>query len=426
MSKLGFVKFLRIISTEKFLIFIDQSLFALFNFGSIFVLSKLASVTVFSSFVLFQSNIFFLYIFCTFFLSSPILVLFPKKWKDKETYLKVLFWTNILINLIFSTLLFYFLKKQGINVNYIYIYLIPMLMSLFELFKKYMFSSFKVDFKHAVVSSILLNSLFFLSVVYFKNELSLSTILTLYSLAYLLANLYLLIVFLFLRIVRLSFLFPTFKTEDQFVQILAHHFVYSKWIILGGIAFWGYTQGLFIYSKILGVSDLGIGKIRTIQNLLGIVNIFIVSVENFYTPFFSKFITGKSDSEVHQLVKSIYIKHSLKVFGIIVLVFVFAIVFYQLLYYEKYGEAFLIILLFTLSQLVLFMLRPLIISLKSIEITQPFFLAHLISVLVMLSLGYFLISSYEYYGMAVTFVGSNVVFTGLVIYFYWKKVLTAY
>lgn len=353
-----------------------------------------------------------------------MLVLFPKKWKDKDAYLKVLFWTNILINLVFSTVVFYLLNRQGVIIDYKYVFLIPMLMSMFELFKKYMFSSFKIKLGHAVFSSILLNVSFFLSVIYFSDRLTLSLILFLYSTAYFLANIYLFSVFLVKKIVRFSFLTPIFKKDNQFLEILEHHFIYSKWIILGGIAFWGYTQGLFIYSKILGVSDLGIGKIRTIQNLLGIVSIFIISVENFYTPFFSKFIVEKNDSEIHNLVKSLYAKHSAKVLGIIILVFVFAIVFYQLLYFEKYGSALLIIVLFTLSQLVLFMLRPLIISLKSIEITHPFFLAHLASVAVMLGLGYFIITDYEYYGMAITFVASNFVFTGVVIYFYWRKVIT--
>jgi len=426
MNKLLLSKLLKNLSSEKFLIFTDQSLFALFNFGSIFVLSKLASISVFSSFVLFQSNIFFLYIFCTFFLSAPILVLFPKKWKERKAYLKVLVWTNILVNLVLSTVLFYLLNEQGVGVDYWYVFLIPTFMSMFELFKKYMFSSFKINLGHAVASSILLNTSFFLSVIYFREQLTLSLILTLYASAYLLANTYLFSVFVIKKTVGLSFLVPTFRKEDQFVEILEHHFIYSKWIILGGIAFWGYTQGLFIYSKILGVDDLGIGKIRTIQNLLGIVSIFIISVENFYTPYFSKFIFEKKDYEIHNLVKSLYVKHSVKVVGLIILVFVFAIVFYQLLYFDKYGSALWIITLFTLSQLVLFMLRPLIISLKSIEITHPFFWAHLASVIVMLGLGYFIIRDYEYYGMAVTFVASNIVFTGVVIYFYWRRVLTNY
>lgn len=424
MNKLSPTKLMRSLSSDKFLIFSDQSLFALFNFGSIFVLSKLAPISIFSSFVLFQSNIFFLYIFSTFFLSAPILVLFPKKWHNKNAYLKVLVWTNVFINLLLSTVLYYLINKQGVYVNYAYVFLIPTLMSLFELFKKYMFSSFKVKLKHAVISSIVLNGAFFLSVIYFSTELTLPLILTLYSLSYFISNSYLFLVFLQKKIVGISFVVPIFKRNDQFSQILKHHFIYSKWIIMGGIAFWGYTQGLFIYSKILGVSDLSIGKIRTIQNLLGIVSIFIITVENFYTPYFAKFIAKKDDAQIHNLVKSLYIKHSAKVLGIMVLVFVFAIVFYQLLYFDKYGPAFIIIILFTFSQLVLFMLRPLIISLKSIEITFPFFWAHAASVFTMLGLGYFIITDYQYYGMAITFLASNLVFTGLVAYFYWRMVFS--
>lgn len=416
-------KLLRKISSEKFLIFTDQSLFALFNFGSIFVLSKLASVSVFSSFVLFQSNIFFLYIFTTFFLSSPILVLFPKKWKEKKEYLKVLFWANVLINIVFSALIFFLLRKQGVFVDYLLVFFIPFLMSVFELFKKYMFSSFKIKLGHAVVSSIILNSIFFLSIIYYRSDLSLSLILLLYLTAYLFSNTYLFLVFVYKKVIGYSFLIPRFNKDDEISNILKHHYVYSKWIILGGIAFWGYTQGLFIYSKVLGTTDLGISKIRTIQNLLGIVNIFIISVENFYTPYFSKFISEKSSNQLPELVKSLYLKHSIKVMGIMVLVFVFALTFYHLLYVNKYGDGLLIISLFTISQLLLFMLRPLIISLKAIEITHPFFLAHLAAVIFMLGGGYIFITNYEYYGMAFTLLASNMIYALTIVYYFRRKVM---
>jgi hypothetical protein len=58
---------LKKIKGKKTTILFDQALFSLFNFGSIFVLSKVADVAVFSDFVFFQSNVFFLFIFCTFF-----------------------------------------------------------------------------------------------------------------------------------------------------------------------------------------------------------------------------------------------------------------------------------------------------------------------------------------------------------------------
>ncbi len=409
--------------SEKLYIFLDQALFAFFNFGSIFVLSKLASIPVFSSFVLFQSNIFFQFIFCTFFLSSPVLVLYSKKWKENPSYLKVLFWTNFGINIVLSAGIFIFLRNQGISTQYWLVFSIPMLMSLFDLFKKYIFSSLKIKLYHAVISSLLLNSIFFIGIVGFRDGLSLSAILGFYMFAFLVASIYLLIIFFIKRVVQVSFLFPFFSRNDAFMAILKHHYHYSKWIIMGGIAFWGYSQGIFIYSGFLGASDLEIGKIRTIQNLLGIVNIFIISVENFYTPVFAKNMIGKRDTEVHSFVKELYLKHFFKIVGVMLGVFIFAIVFYHLLYLEKYGDGLQIIILFTLLQLILFTLRPLIISLKSLEITYPFFWAHLWAVLVMLSVGYFFINRSGDFGMAMTYVLANVFFTVIVIYFYWYRVL---
>ena len=262
MYKLSRSKFIEQITTEKFFIFIDQVLFALFNFGSIFILSKLASVTIFSSFVLFQSNIFVLYIFCTFFLSAPVMVLYPKKWKDRqESYLKVLFWTNAVINVTFSIVLYYAFQRQGIVVWVGYIIGIPMLMSMFDLFKKYIFSCFRIKLYHAVISSTLLNITFFLSVIYFQDALTLSMILRLYLFTYLLANFYLLIVFSLKKIVNLNFMIPVFVNKSSDIrEILSHHFNYSRWIMLGGIAFWGYSQGIYIYSNILEVNSLALEK----------------------------------------------------------------------------------------------------------------------------------------------------------------------
>jgi O-antigen/teichoic acid export membrane protein len=423
MDKLSLGKLIKQATSEKFLIFIDQALFSLFNFGSIFVLSKLASVSVFSDFVVFQSNIFFLYIFCTFFLSGPVLVLYAKKWEnDKAAYLKVLFWANIIINTTFSILLYLLIIKQGIDVSFYYVLGIPLTMSMFDLFKKYIFSSSKIKLYHAGVSSILLNSIFFLSVIIFEEDLSLSLILFLYLFSYLVANAYLIFIFTIKSIVGFDFLIPSFLKKDNFLEILKHHYVYSRWIIFGGIAFWGYSQGLYIFSNMLNVSDFGISKIRTIQNLLGIVTIFHITVENFYTPYFSKFIVENSERDLHSLVLKLYKKNYGKVLAILTLVFVFAIVFYQLLYVEKYGDAVFIILLYTLSQLILFMVRPLIISLKSIEVTHPFFIAHLAAVIVMLVFGYFLINKFEYYGIAYTFVASTFIFNCIVIYYYYQKV----
>ncbi|OAB80226.1 hypothetical protein ULVI_05685 [Cochleicola gelatinilyticus] len=424
MIKTNILSFLKSLSSNKSLILFDQALFSLFNFTSIFLLSKLADVDVFGTFVVFQSYIFFSFIFSTFFLSAPILVLLAKNWKERQSvYVSTLLSTNFIISFIIALLCYFFMKQQGIEVAFIYALLVPLLMSAFDIIKKYFFSSFKIDLKHAVIASTLLNVSFFIPVLILRESLSLSVILSLYAIAYAIATSYLIFILIYYRVLDLEFF--NFSKERRIItsQIIHQHFNYSKWIILGGIAFWGYSQGLYIYAKALHVSDFGLSKVKTIQNILGIVNIFIISIENFYTPYFSNYIKNKPHQELRSLVKQLFQKNYLKILGLIIGVFIFAVVFYSLVYKIKYGAGFFIIVLFTITQLLLLAMRPYIISLKSVEVTYPFFIAHIIAVLTMLGAGYVLIDRFEYTGMAATFILCNIMYAIVIGYFYFRKVV---
>lgn len=414
---------IRQLKSNKAMILIDQALFAFFNFCVIFILSKFADIEVFSSFVLFQSTVFFLYVLCTFFLSSPMLVLYAKKWKNYDTqYLKTIAATNLIVNGAVSVGLYFILKKQGIFVHFGYVFLIPLLMSFFDIFKKFMLSNLRLSLVHCALATFMLNLFFFAPIFCFRNDLALSLILQIYLIAHIVATLYLLFVLIWFH----RHVFKTGVTAIAnrviYGEVLKHHFKYSKWIIVGGIAFWGYNQGIFIFSKFLGASDMAIGKLRTIQNLLGVTNILMVTIENFYTPTFSKFVVEKSKGELRQLVKSLYHRNYLKIALLTVVIFVFSGLLYQILYYEKYGGALWMVAIFTLTYMLLLTIRPMIIALKSIELTRPFFYAHSMAVIIMLLLGYLLITNYEYQGMAMVYILSNLFFTGIVFYFYNKKI----
>lgn len=407
----------------KLFIFLDQAFYALFNFGSIFLLSKLAKVEVFGSYVIFLTYINFVFIFSTFFLSAPILVLLSKKPKASHGfYLSSLLGTNVLANLFLSCICFYFMRLQGIEIGYWFILTIPFLMSLFDIFKKFLFSSFRITLKHTAISTILLNLVFFSGIVLSTKNLTIETILIFYMVAFLTGNFYLLSILFAKKVFHTKQQGSRSIVKTKYFNILKQHYHYSKWIILGGIAFWGYSQGLFIFSKSLTVSDFGISKVRTTQNILGIINIFIISVDNYYIPYFSKYLQENPEMGLHKLVQKIYKKNYKKVLLLIISAFVFALIIYQLLYKDKYGPGLSFIIIFTLVQLLLFFIRPLIISLKAKEVTYPFFFAHIGAVIAMLIFGYFAISTMGYNAMPLTFLISYLSFSLILIYFYYKKV----
>ena len=411
------------LAEPKLFIFLDQAFYALFNFGSIFLLSKLAAVEVFGAYVIFLTYINFVFIFSTFLLSAPILVLLSKKSKSAHGfYLSSLLGTNILVNLILSGICFYLMRIQGIEIGYWYILAVPFLMALFDIFKKFLFSSFRIKLKHATISTVLLNFIFFSGIFLILEKLTLANILIVYSIAFLIGNGYLLTILFKKKIFGENPLKNKSTAKTKYFSILKQHYHYSKWIILGGIAFWGYSQGLFIFSKSLQVSDFGISKVRTTQNILGIINIFIISVDNYYIPYFSKYLKENPDLGLNQLVQKIYANNYKKVLLLIFGAFLFALAAYQFLYEEKYGAGISFIIVFTLIQLLLFIIRPLIISLKAKEVTYPFFLAHIGAVIAMLIFGYFAIGTYGYNAMPLTFLVSYLSFSFILVYFYYRKV----
>src|SRR5690606_19858307 len=169
-----------------------------------------------------------------------------------------------------------------------------------------------------------------------------------------------------------------YKFNRQVIQV---HFKYSKWIILGGIAFWGYSQGVYILAKSCGISDFNIGKVRTIQNLLGVFNILLISLENHYTPIFANKATQTNLIGLTTIVIRIIKENYKKVLILFILSIPLGLLFYDMMYGEKYGNGTTIFLLFLLVQLFLIGIRPFSIALKSIENTVPFFVSHLIAVI---------------------------------------------
>ena len=270
---------------DKYLLFIDQALYALFNFGSIFILSKLVSIETFSTYIVVLSMLNFGFLFSTFFHSSPILVLLRKKWEDsKQLYLLTLLSSNFILCIFFSVMLFFVIDNQ---VSFYFVFLIPFFMSMYDILKKYSYSSNTMRLSHTIIASSILNITFFVLIFFNIERLSIENLFTILTLAFALSSIYLFVIIIFKE--RLIFGINNIQTKVV-IDILKSHLRYSKWIIIGGIAFWGYSQGIFIFAKYLNVSDFGISKVRTIQNILGIVNIIIISIENYYIPYFSTFI----------------------------------------------------------------------------------------------------------------------------------------
>jgi O-antigen/teichoic acid export membrane protein len=401
---------------NKYYIVIDQVLGSLLNFGSIFLLSKLASISIFAKFVLIYGYSNLIFILATYFVSAPILVFFPKKKPEESSpYLASLIALNILSSLLLSLIGFWVVQLQVGNISFWAFLGINFSMIVHDLFKKFIFAQNRMSFIFTVFSSILLVLTFFGLTFYKSDSLELNTILEIYTISFLVAS-----VIMLLFIGKNGFLnkrsfIPSLKNIKLIFVFFLEHYTYSKWIIMAGILFWGYSQGIFILGDILGVSELGISKTRTIQNLLGLFTILIMSMESYFLPSFSRQV-----DHLRLAVRGFYSKFTsplLIVFLLSIPVLYFA---YYFVYEEKYGSGIYIMGILLLSQAVVIFTKPLSIALKATEISYPLFIAHLMAILGLISLGSLFIYLWEDIGIAMTLFLAYFL-SNLVVLYYYKK-----
>ncbi|MFA7444436.1 MAG: hypothetical protein WCY89_00680 [Flavobacteriaceae bacterium] len=401
---------------NKYYVVTDQVLVSLLNFGSIILLSKLASISIFAKFVLTYGYSNLIFILATYFLSAPILVFFPKKNPtESSSYLASLMALNILSAIVLSFIGYWLVQLQVGNISFWAFLGINFSMIIHDLFKKFIFAQNRMSYIYTVFSSFILVLLFFGLILYKGNSLDLNTILWVYTLSFLVSS-----VIMLLFIGKNGFLnkrsfIPSIKNIKLIFVFFLEHYTYSKWIIMAGILFWGYSQGIFILGDILGVSELGISKTRTIQNLLGLFTILIMSMESYFLPSFSRRV-----SNLRIVVKEFYSKFTSPLIIIFLLSIPVLYFAYHFVYEEKYGNGIYIMGILLVSQIVVVFTKPLSIALKAKEISYPLFIAHLTAVLGLISLGSLFIYLWEDIGIALTLFLAYFL-SNLVVLYYYKK-----
>ncbi len=411
------------IKNQKFNALVEQGFISMLNFGAVFVLSKYLSISDFSQFIVIYSLVSFSYLLTTFFIASPVLIFLPKYWmENKKKYLFNLILLHIIIASIIVVLSFSIYGYFVANYLTLEVFAFAVLWSGYELFRKYVFASGAKIYGLSACSvalTLVFFILIFLSI--YNKELELSIVFRAYCIAYSVAILLFCIFFLGIRHKKSTVRKVTLESKSDMLQISTSHFEFSKWLILGGIAFWAYNQGYYVIAANF-LSDLELGKVRTIQNLLGLFSIFMVVFENYYTPKASDVYAKSGSEKLTAFVEGFYRKKYLRNILIYVLIVSLGVVAYNYIYREKYGNGNFILMVFAVMQLVLFLSRPLIIALRAKEITYPFTLSHFISAIFVVSFGLLLMYYYKDAGMAVGFLISSLLFLGVIYVYYRKKV----
>ncbi|WPY98256.1 hypothetical protein [Christiangramia sp. OXR-203] len=358
-----------LIST-KFGHLINQILYSAFSFGVSFIAARLLTVGLFGEFSYAISLFPLLGIVPLSFIHFPFMN-FYSKWGKKKNE----FYTG---NLIIATVLIFIISLFLIGIliltNTLKEYL-PLIFTYFFLYQIY-------DFQRKVnltISNILLLNI---------TELSRVTLLLVGLIILNYMNMFTLNFFLITLVLVLitSLLIPVcFSKKHEFnfeklafAKIYKESFQFGKFIFLSNVV-QNISANLFLYISVFLLSTDSIARLNAPKIILGVSSIFLLSMDNFYTPKIAERINGNKrdiSHEVFKIFRDIKIFYIILVIGCIFLITIQDFII-QILFGAKYAQGENFLWGFIVVGLLYSFSRPFLIVIRVFERTKFLFISSL-------------------------------------------------
>lgn len=188
----------------------------------------------------------------------------------------------------------------------------------------------------------------------------------------------------------------TFTSKNLWVTWL-ENWQFGRWILGVSLADWVVVD---LYPIIMAgmISFAATGVYQTLQNLVAPIHVLLRAIDTFVTPIFAKLYNRSGLFKVRENLKWIYIIGGIPVIGLLVLVLLFTP---QLLFllkgdtYLPYADGIYIMMVFYLF---MFLNRPLQLVFRAIRHGKQVFLANIIAMISMFTIGLWMIDRWGVYG----------------------------
>jgi O-antigen/teichoic acid export membrane protein len=178
---------------------------------------------------------------------------------------------------------------------------------------------------------------------------------------------------------------------------LAHDLKFGRWVSGGTVANW-VTLELYPVLAAWITSFATAGAYRAIQNLVAPVHMLLRATDTFLVPRTAKQFVEDGHRSVHRSMNLTYLFIGIPIVGLLVLVSVFAVPLLQLLYGDTYVAYASGVPIMALFYFFWYLYWPLQVSFKAVRQTRPIFVANLLAMASMLTVGIALIFRYGLYG----------------------------
>jgi O-antigen/teichoic acid export membrane protein len=206
-------------------------------------------------------------------------------------------------------------------------------------------------------------------------------------------------------------------------EFLIRDLKFGRWVSGGTVANW-VTLELYPVLAAWITSFATAGAYRAIQNLVAPVHMLLRATDTFLVPRTAKQFVEDGHHGVHRSMNLIYFFIGIPIIGLLVFVSVFAAPLLRLLYgdtYVAYAKGVPIMALFYFFW---YLYWPLQVSFKAVRQTRPIFIANLLAMASMLTIGIGLMLKYNVYG---TLAGQalNALIVAVVLWLAWWSLAAA-
>jgi O-antigen/teichoic acid export membrane protein len=213
-----------------------------------------------------------------------------------------------------------------------------------------------------------------------------------------------------------SFWTPRFNNVLGTVRL---HWENGRWVLGSAFANW---MALEVYPILTAgmLSFAAAGAYRALQAPVAPVHVILRATDTFVTPYAAKVFHVGGAVRFRRALRIVYLAAGVPIIGLLILASIFARPLLELLYEDTYLEFSDGMLLMALFYGLWFLYWPLQSAFKSLNQTRPIFIANLLAILIMLTVGTLAIRTWGVNG-AIGGQALNAGITGLYLLFVWRR-----
>jgi O-antigen/teichoic acid export membrane protein len=175
------------------------------------------------------------------------------------------------------------------------------------------------------------------------------------------------------------------------------NWIFGRWILGGTLTNWVAVEFYPILAAGL-ISFAAAGAYRALQNLVAPVHLLLRAIDTFLTPRAAKLYAKSGTSALTRTLRSIYLAMGIPVIGLLIVAIIFSEQFLQLVYGNTYAAYKDGVVLMALFYALLFAYWPLQSIFKAAQQSRPIFMANILAIISMFTIGVLAIRNWGVYG----------------------------